>query len=817
MDEHELTEGRDALIAGGWSLAVIAKSAKVSRGVAQRWRQGITRPNPDARVRLERAPYLIPAIAWERLAKSEQKPQTQSELVAALTAQAERPIVSVTIQESAQAAILKDLAGAEARAAVEVQLRAAQQTIQDCTQSVVEFDRVVCHSGYRAMRALLVATLECDARLHYEIQQALPEEKATGPIARLRETRTALEALHGALVAKSTEFMTLGRSLKEANALDKQANKAGKLLRAARLDAGNIERLFNGEVWQAIQDAACAVLRSDQEALEVAREELAALTDPFSIRLSQALYNVRTITFPCIELQKDPRKFCELILGIELEDVQVEIAENIRDYDRFACRSGHRIGKSWCLSAIMLWLYCCWTDARVFFTNATERQINEVNWIEIRRALANSGVCLSCKKKNKSLPSTQQHLRIMAPCPHSAIIDGKCSDRAQGGLHSNDFRQITGFTAKDAEATAGLAGENIFFLADEASGVKDQIFIAIEGNRAGGAKLALFGNPTVNDGEFYEAFYSKQLDEAAGTGFYKTMTVSSRSTRNCREGRVVVKGLATNDWCDEKLREWGADDAQYIVRVLGRHALGEDGRMCSVATIVAAEKRWLEVGEEGQLYIGCDPAGPSGVGDDSAFAARRGQKIINLRTRKGLDEDGHLAEVLDMIATYGTPGEPAIVNTDCEGLGAGIVARFRQYAVNNPRVIIVRAIRGSSIAQRSPLVYDRWRDELGGNFARWLRHGGAIPTDTMLAKELHALELKTFRTARGERSKLVSKEDLKKLLKRSPDRYDACSLAVWDQTGESEELQIPNESAREAREEGGGLDPYADNGIDAYA
>lgn len=813
-----MTEGRAALIACGKSLAEIAKHARVSRGVAQRWRQGMTRPNPDAQIRLQRAPYLIPLAAWKTLAA---QPAPAPDILQALAAQQARTLEPVSIQEGATAILQAGgLHNAESMAAVEVQLRAAQQTIQECAASVTEFDRIVCHAGYRTMRAELVRTMLADDTLHAQIQLALPQEKADGPIAALKATRKQLEDLHAALVAKANEMMALN-SIKRANAIDKQATKAFKLLRAARLDASpiSIDRLFKGELWQGIADATASVLRVDPEALEAAREVLAELEGPFAREMGQALANVRSITFPCVDLQSDPRKFCELILGIELEDVQVEIAENIRDYQRFACRSGHRIGKSWSLSAIMLWLYCCWPDARVFFTNATERQINEVNWIEIRRAIAASGVCLACKKKNKTLPPAQQHLRVMAPCPHSAIIDGKLSDTAQGGLHSLDFRQITGFTAKDAEATAGLAGENIFFLVDEASGVKQQIFIALEGNRAGGAKLALFGNPTINEGEFYEAFHSKELRDD-GTGFYRTMTVSSRSTRNCREGRVVVKGLATLDWCDEKKLEWGEDSALYIVRVLGKHALGEDGRLCSIATIIAAEKRWVEVAEEGPLYIGVDPAGPSGIGDESAFAARRGQKIMHLRVKRGLDADGHLAEVLDIMAAYADPGEPVIVNVDCEGLGAGIVSCFRNYEANNAR-LQTRAVRGSSNAPgKHGQVYDRWRDALAGNFGRWLRQGGAIPTDAALSKELHALDLKIQRTAKGERSKLVSKEVLAKTLHRSPDRYDACSLAVWDQEPgfAFDDGPAAEEAPAKAREMGGTLDPWAGaEAFDPYA
>jgi hypothetical protein len=74
-------------------------------------------------------------------------------------------------------------------------------------------------------------------------------------------------------------------------------------------------------------------------------------------------------------------------------------------------------------------------------------------------------------------------------------------------------------------------------------------------------------------------------------------------------------------------------------------------------------------------------------------------------------------------------------------------------------------------------VYDRIRDELAANLEIWFRDGGAILEDAKLARELHVLEW--MFTQRG-RVKLVQKDKLRKILGRSPDRYDALAMSVWE-------------------------------------
>ncbi len=179
------------------------------------------------------------------------------------------------------------------------------------------------------------------------------------------------------------------------------------------------------------------------------------------------------IRFPCDKYQNDPVGFFHDILGVEPWERQVEIIEAVRDHPRVACKSGHKVSKSHTAGGIALWYYCSFPDARVVMTSTTSRQVDAILWRELRMMKARGGICLECKRKNEDLPNDQ---KITAPCPHSGMIDGVIGELARTGLKSADFREIVGFTAREAEAVAGVSGANLLYILDEASGIAAVIF-----------------------------------------------------------------------------------------------------------------------------------------------------------------------------------------------------------------------------------------------------------------------------------------------------------------------------------------------------
>lgn len=676
-------------------------------------------------------------------------------------------------------------------------------------------ERVVCHKGFQRVRSVLLELLSCDEDLHAAALAVLPEPDPNGPVAQLRGIRTEFETMIAELRTLIEQRMAIG-NVTSAQKFSAQMRSAETRLKRATLEAGNMKELFAGSVWRGIADGLCEVLRVDHEALECAREELEPLREqePFARRVLEELAAVSAITWPAPQYQSDILGFCRDVLGVTPWAKQEELLLMVQNNDWAAVASGHRVSKSHSLGIIVLWFYCCFDNARVFMTAPTERQLDDIDWRQINMLRTESGLCVRCKAENKK---RKRHEWILAPCAHSAIIPGDFKEKSKGGAKFG-FSEIKGFTSKDAEGAAGIAGENVLFAVEEASGVGDPIFAALKGNLAGGGRMLLVGNPTRNIGEFYGAFHKKKKakdDEGIEHGNYATMNISSWDSPNVVAGTVVIKGLATREWCEARKIEWGEDSAMYKIRVMGQFAVGEDGRIFSVALIEQAESLWEETAEEGPLCIGVDPAGPTGSNDESAFCCRRGQRAISITASKALDEDGHLAELV-MLRQRHAPNELVYVNIDSEGLGSGIAGRIEQYAAANPGTFKVRRIRASAGAVREVQIYDRMRDLLAGNLQRWMRAGGAIPEDLKLSAELHALELKMKITPNGERWKLTSKDEIKKMLKRSCDRYDALALAVWEPSGEDEGEQQAPRAEEKSREERGSsaIDPYA--GGDGY-
>lgn len=480
-----------------------------------------------------------------------------------------------------------------------------------------------------------------------------------------------------------------------------------------------------------------------------------------ALRMRIAVLHV--LRWPSKKYQKDPFGFFHDILGIQLAPHQIEIVEAVRDSKRVAVASGHKIGKSLILAGLALWFYCSFPDARVVMSSTTSRQVDSILWRELRKMHAGAGRCVACKTEDP------EGKKIPAPCSHSAFIDGEPHELARSGLKSNDFREAVGFTAREAEAVAGISGAHVLYLVDEASGVTDPIFEAIEGNRAAGARIVMTSNPTKTEGYFFEAFESKKE-------FWRVFQISSESVTG-----YDIPGLCSQEWIDEMRAEYGADSVFYLVRVRGQFPIGDAGKIISLHLITEAQNRWKDAPAVGRLHIGVDPAGPGGMGDESAFAVRRGKKIVSLHARRALTPEAHLVEVLGLLKNERQPRDPPpLVVIDREGaVGAKVWVKFVEHVERHKDAFILAGVRSSERRSDPRRVYDLVRDELWANLHTWLSTGGAIPEDARLAKELHAPE---WSLDVHNRQKATGKQQIRKILgnDRSPDRADAVTLAVWD-------------------------------------
>lgn len=455
----------------------------------------------------------------------------------------------------------------------------------------------------------------------------------------------------------------------------------------------------------------------------------------------------------------DPAGFASDVLGVRLWSRQIEICRAVAEHPRVAVRSGHKVGKSTSAVVLALWWVCTRERGYVAMTSATARQVRAVLWRELRHVY----------RKHRSVDGA-----LIDPSERIGGTLHKVPDR---GLEFDDDRAIIGFTADSAENAAGISGAEVLFIVDEASGVEGQIFDALEGNRAGGARMVMFGNPTKTTGEFHAAFHAKRP-------FYRTVHVSSEEAA---EVTPPIPGLATRAWVDEKRAEWGTDSPLYAVRVAGNFPRQSANAVIGVDVVEAAIARWRDAFGQGDdsdtaleratlegsepLRIGVDVAR---YGDDeSIIATRRGRAVYDLRAFQGLDGPQLAGHVIVAARERRRGEEPVVVAVDETGVGASCLDALR--AASPPWLTVVGV--NSASAPREGETYLNLRAQLAFDLRDFLRGGGAIPDDSHAAQELVAT---TYSFGARNRIQIVSKDDLKKQIGRSPDRFDALALAVFE-------------------------------------
>lgn len=430
----------------------------------------------------------------------------------------------------------------------------------------------------------------------------------------------------------------------------------------------------------------------------------------------------------------DPVIFAEEALNVTLAPGQKEIVLAAQRHHDVACRSGHKVGKSCAQICLALWFYHTFPDSRVIMTATTNNQIRHVLWRELR---------LRTMRANIQFPHV----------PESPHI----------GMRSADgTKEIIGLSTNEAERIAGISGAHMLFIIDEASGVTEDIFEAIEGNRAGGAWMVLTSNPTQPVGTFYDAFHSP------GSEWYTIHLDSSKVARQ----QPHFPGLATTEWCDKRIRQWGEEDPRTHVRVYGNFADSAEYAVIPLSVVTRAFDMWEDMKTpESRLELGVDVAR---FGDDrTVICVRRGRKVLEFISRGKLHEYDVAALVVETVKQYRRAGEQKpLVKVDAVGVGLGVVSILSQKG----NLFDCYGINSGERADRED-EFVNLRSQLWFNLGSWLRSGGTLPKVSKLEGDLLA---PTYDFDERNRRRVEKKKETKKRINRSPDFADALALAVYN-------------------------------------
>jgi phage terminase large subunit len=459
----------------------------------------------------------------------------------------------------------------------------------------------------------------------------------------------------------------------------------------------------------------------------------------------------------------DPVGFFRDVLGIELWSRQAEIAMALVRHEQVAAKTGHKIGKSLLASGLAYWWACTRPGSLVIITAPSAEQVKDIIWKEMRLL----------------------HKRLRDK------IGGVMPLDPMTGLHMTNGSIVKGLATNTPERVAGRSGQSVFVVIDEASGYPDTLYEALETSAAGGddelegageAKILAIGNPTQTSGWFFDIFRTANPD-------WSRHTVSSEETPNVIAandnggGHRVIPGLATLSFINKLRRKYGPDPDThpvYMVRVKGLYPERSSNSVVALsdvdkATSEARRARTRKPPAPYEATLGVDVARFGD--DDSAIASCIENWTGPMASFSGLNGPHLAAEVLKVARVFIAEGRRVRVNVDGNGVGASVLDALIAFdEVKAGKMYVVDIQAGAKPDLENEDNYFNLRSQMWFGLATYLAEGGTLPDDGELERECLA---PTYRVDEKGKIRVAGKDEIKKVLGRSPDLADAMCLAVY--------------------------------------
>lgn len=444
-----------------------------------------------------------------------------------------------------------------------------------------------------------------------------------------------------------------------------------------------------------------------------------------------------------LAIQKSPRFFVEEYLGDAIWDGQERIMNSVRDNFETCARSCHGIGKTYVGSRIALWFLNAFENSIVITTAPTFRQVEKMMWKEMRDAMNHSNVKLAGK---------------MLKTPN---------------LRVDEKWYAMGLSTKDPDMFQGYHAEHILVIADEASGVPEKIFDAIDGvTTSQGARILLLGNPTNPLGRFAKSFKdpttgkihisawdtpnftlngiknAEQLLELGDSGKLETMP-------------VPFPYLITPMWAYRRAKQWGINSPMWQSRVEGIFPEDADDVLIplwKVEKAMSEERRLSVIPNKNEKHVGLDVAR---FGDDkTVFATRLGLFFEDLiaTAKKSTTETYGKMKQLGLGPYY----------IDDIGVGGGVTDQ-----AEDNKAMTSYGINVQKTAKDSE-TFANLKSELAWKF-REIIDEVSLPYDEELLAQLSNIK---FKYVNG-RIAVEQKDEVKKRTHgQSPDKADAVFLSI---------------------------------------
>jgi hypothetical protein len=415
---------------------------------------------------------------------------------------------------------------------------------------------------------------------------------------------------------------------------------------------------------------------------------------------------------------------------------QISLAQAMAEQEKdISAVSGQCTGKTTIIAELAIWAFVCFPQSKVVLTAPSAGQLNVALWPALMAIIT----------QNEDLDRIIDVNQIEARMKGESVYEW--------GIYKRSVNQ--------PESLQGVHGQGgTFFFVDEASGVEDDIFRAIEGGRASKSeisKLVMISQGTRPYGYFYDSHHGK-------ADFYKLFRFASTNSPICDQS-----------WCRRQAESYGKNSLYYQVYVAGGFPEQHDNCIIDAHYVYEAVHRQIELGEP--IRMGLDPARHGRA--SAVIAVAHGDRMERITEKPYTDT----VEVEDMakreVAIIREAGITSriIINVDESGVGGGVLDHLKLWVNDLSLNIEINGHINNWAAKDNHC--DKWGDELWYAFSKKIKEV-SLPDDPDLIAQLINRQ---YEVPKGK-IKLVPKEDAPAAQKKSGlkvtkklDKADAVVLA----------------------------------------
>jgi hypothetical protein len=319
---------------------------------------------------------------------------------------------------------------------------------------------------------------------------------------------------------------------------------------------------------------------------------------------------------------------------------QREICRSVVECHTTVVPAGNAVGKSYVASGIGLGFLYTRPGSLVFTSAPTQAQLQGVLWKEMSRAHSSARVPLG----------------------------GKISGSGPIKLELGDGWMAYGHVSGKVEAMSGHHARDLLAIVDEASGVPQAVYDAVDSLNP--SRRLLIGNPLRGEGTFYEL--CRQADEGADPKLLRKIVIPSTESPHAHLERSPC-GMADRTWLEAMRSQYGENSLWWLSHVLALFPGESDDTLVLKAWIDLASKM-VHV-RSGPTRISIDLGLGVGGGDRTVIVVRDDNGVLEIAHSRNWNLEVTASRVALLAQKHEVDGKR--ISWDATGIGADFLNRLK--------------------------------------------------------------------------------------------------------------------------------------------